>query len=140
MNHTRLESIFHKKYVPPMQAHKSWHTHASHVHTHNTMYAHVYTYTHCRRKCHLAKFCYDRLNTLNFTNKFVWVRKGANPMDPMRYGYQNSLLFYLMYVWALTWREGIGALMVDAFVLDGYYFGYITFKKVWWEDHHGLEI
>jgi len=33
---------------------------------------------------HLAKFCYDRLNDLNFANKFVWVRKDANPHGPNR--------------------------------------------------------
>ena len=92
----RLEFMFHKKHAPPMHAQKPWHTHASHIHTHNTMYAHVYTCTHCGRKGHLTKFCYDRLNTSNFVNKFVWVRKGANPMDSKVYGYQNSPLFYLM--------------------------------------------
>ena len=47
--------------------------------THETMYAYVYTCTYCGRKGHLAKFCYDRINNSNFANKFVWVRKGANP-------------------------------------------------------------
>ena len=79
-----------------MYAHKPWHTHASHVHTHDTIYAHVYTCTHWGRKGHLAKFCYDKLNTSNFANKFVWIRKGANPHKPKRYGYQNPPLFYLM--------------------------------------------
>jgi len=37
----------------------------------DTMYAHVYTCTHCGRKGHLAKFCYDKINILNFTKKFV---------------------------------------------------------------------
>ena len=62
-----------------MHAHHSRHTHASHVHTHDTMYASVYTYTHCGRKGHLAKFYYDRINVSNFTNKHVWVRKCDNP-------------------------------------------------------------
>ena len=61
-----------------MQAHKSQYTHASHLHTHDTMYAHLYTCTHCGRTGHLAKFYYDRIHNLNFANKFVWVRKGAN--------------------------------------------------------------
>ena len=30
----------------------------------------------------LAKFCYDRIHDLNFANRFVWVRKGANPHGP----------------------------------------------------------
>ena len=87
--------MFLKKQVPPMHAHHIRHTHAPHVHTHNTMYAHVYTCTHCGRKGHLAKFCYDRIHDSNFINKFVWVRKGANPHGPKRDGYQNPLLFYL---------------------------------------------
>jgi len=28
---------------------------------------------------HLVKFCYDRLNTLNFASKNISVRKSANP-------------------------------------------------------------
>jgi len=79
MNHTWLESMFRKKQVPFMYAHKPRHTHASHAHTHDTMYAHVYTSTHCGRKDHLAKFCFDRINDSKFANRFVWVRKGANP-------------------------------------------------------------
>jgi len=84
MNHTSLESMFRKKQVSPMHAHKPRHTLASHVHAHNTMYAHVYTYTHCERKGHLGKFCFDRIHDSNFANKFVWVRKGANPHGPKR--------------------------------------------------------
>ena len=80
MNHTRLESMFHKKHAAPhMHAHKSRHTHASHAHTHDTMYAHVYTCAHCGRKGHLVKFYYDRIHDSNFTNKFIWARKVANP-------------------------------------------------------------
>ena len=84
MNHTRLEYIFRKKHAPHMHAHQSRHIHDSHIHTHDTLYANVYTCIHCNRKGHLAKFCYDRLNTLNFTGKFVWVRKGANPHGPKK--------------------------------------------------------
>ena len=96
MNYTRLESMFRKKHAPHMYAHHTWHTHAHHAHTHDSKYAHVYTCTYYGRKGHLAKFCYDRVHNVNFANKFVWVRKGANPIDPIEYGYQNSLLFYLM--------------------------------------------
>jgi len=71
MNHTRLEFMFHKKHAPHMHAHKVRHTHASDIHTHNTMYTHVYTCTHCVRKGHLVKFCYDRVHNLNFANKFI---------------------------------------------------------------------
>ena len=99
--------------------------------THNTMYAHVYTCTHYGRTGHLAKFCYD--STLNFANRFVWVRKGANPMDPMEYGYQNSLLFYLMQVWALTWRESNGALRWMRSKLHEDYLDASLSREVWWK-------
>ena len=76
--------MFRKKQVPSLHAHKSRHTHASHVHVHNTMHAHVYTCTHCGRKGHLARFCYDRVHNENFANRFIWVRKGANPYGPKK--------------------------------------------------------
>ena len=79
MIRTRLGSIFHKKHAPHIHAHKSRHTHASHVHTHDTIHAHVYTCTHCGHTGHLGKFCFDKINDSNFANKFIWVRKGANP-------------------------------------------------------------
>ena len=79
-----VESMFRKKQVPNVHAHKSWHTHAPHVPTHNTMYARVYTCTHCGRKGHLVKFYYDRIHDSNFANKFVWVRKGAKSHGPKR--------------------------------------------------------
>ena len=91
MNHTRLEFMFRKKQVPNMHAHKPRHTHAHHVHTHN-MYAHVYTCTHCGRKGHLAKFCYDRIHDANLVNRFVWVRKGTNPHGPKRVWVPKSAL------------------------------------------------
>jgi len=71
MDHKKLESMFRKKYTPHVHAHHSRHTHASHVHTHDTVYGPVYTCTHCGRKGHLAKFCYDRLHNSNFANKFI---------------------------------------------------------------------
>ena len=40
--------------------------------------------TRCGRKGHLAKFYFDRINDSNFANRFVWVRKGANPHGPNR--------------------------------------------------------
>ena len=55
-----------------MHAHHSRHTHAHYVHTYDTMYAHVYTCTHCGRTGHLA-------HNSKFANKFVWVRKGTYP-------------------------------------------------------------
>ena len=70
--------MFQKKHASHMHAHPSRHTHASNVHTHDTIYANVYTCTHCERTDHLTKFCYDKLNISNFVSKYVWVGKGAN--------------------------------------------------------------
>ena len=67
-----------------MHAHNSRHTHASHVHIHDAMYARVYTSIHCDRKGHLAIFCYDRLNALNFACKNVWVRRDVNSGGPKK--------------------------------------------------------
>jgi len=83
MNHTRLESLVRKKQVPTMHAHPTRHTHAHHGHNHN-MYAHVYTCTHCGRKGHLARFCYDRLHVENLATNLVWVRRDTNPRGPTR--------------------------------------------------------
>ena len=69
----KLKSMFRKKQVSHMHAHKTRHTHAHHAHTHDSKYAHMYTCIHCERKCHLA-------------NKFVWVRKGLTLMDQEEYG------------------------------------------------------
>ena len=69
LDHKKLESMFRKKHAPHIHAHKSRHIHASHVHTHDTLHANVYTCTHCGRKSHLAKFCYDRLHDVNLANK-----------------------------------------------------------------------
>ena len=84
MNYTRLEFMFQKKHAQPMHAHHTRHTHAYHTHTNDSMYAHVYTCTHCGRKGHLAKFYYDRINDSNFANKFICVRNGTNPHEPNR--------------------------------------------------------
>ena len=29
-------------------------------------------------------FCYDRIHNSKFANKFVWVKKGANPHGPKK--------------------------------------------------------
>ena len=79
-----------------MHAHKPRHTHAFHAHTHDTRYAHVYTCTHCGRKGHLAKFALIELMIQILQIDLFGLRKVLNPMDPIEYGYQNSLLFYLM--------------------------------------------
>jgi len=63
--------MFRKKHIPHMHAHTSRHIHAHHTHIHDSLYDNVYTCTHYGRMSHLAKFYYDRLNTLNFTSKNV---------------------------------------------------------------------
>ena len=82
MDHKKLESMFRKKHAPRVHVHHTRHTHASHDHTHD---AHVYTCTHCGRRGHLAKFCFDRLHTNeNLAKKFVWVKEKTNPHGPKR--------------------------------------------------------
>ena len=44
------------------------------------------------------------------------------PKDPKENRYENTHLLFLMYVRALTKRERDGALMVDAYGLDGHTF------------------
>jgi len=86
-NHTRLESLFQKKQVPHTHAH-SHHAHAydaHHAHTPTHKYAKVYICTHCGRKGHLRKFCYERLNVLIFDkNKNAWVPYKTNPIGPKK--------------------------------------------------------
>ena len=48
------------------------------------MYDRVYICTHCSRTGHLAKFCYDRINAINFVSKKVWVRRGVNSKGPKK--------------------------------------------------------
>ena len=68
-----------------MHAHLTWHTNAQHAHTRTShMYARVHTYTHCGHKSHLIKFCFDRLNSLNFANKNIWVPNVTNLRGPKK--------------------------------------------------------
>ena len=65
-------------------------THSTHMHTLHIMITLilmcivVYKCTYCSRKCHLAKFCYDKTNAINFASKNVWVPNHANPHGPKR--------------------------------------------------------
>ena len=81
---TRLEFMFHKKHALHMHAHKTRHAHAHHAHTHDSIYVSVYICSHCGRKGYFVKFCCDKINDLNFANKFIWVRKDANPHEPKK--------------------------------------------------------
>ena len=85
-NHKKLESLFSKKQTPHIHAH---HHHAyahfaRHDHPHTHVHSRVYTCTHCDRKGHLAKFCYDKLHHFNFANKNCWVPYKANPKGPKK--------------------------------------------------------
>ena len=55
------------------------------------MHPRVYKCTHCGRKGHLAKFCYVKINAMNFANKNVWVPLDANPRGPKRKWVPKSL-------------------------------------------------
>ena len=86
-NHNRLETLFQKKQAPHVHAHHPRHTYAHfahHDHTHSHVHRRVYKCTHCSRKGHLARFCFDRLNHTNFANKDVWVPYNANPHGPKK--------------------------------------------------------
>ena len=48
------------------------------------MHARVYKCTHCGRKGHLTKFCFDKTNYINFASKNIWVLYVANPCGPKR--------------------------------------------------------
>ena len=80
--------MFSKKQTPHIHAH---HNHAfayvaQHDHTPTHKHTKVYVCTHCGRKGHLAKFCYDNINSLNFANyKNVWVPYNkTNPKGPKK--------------------------------------------------------
>ena len=48
-------------------------------------------------KGHLAKFYFDRLNSLNFANKYVWVSNATNPHGPKKIWVPKfpPLIFYV---------------------------------------------
>ena len=48
------------------------------------MHRRVYKYTHCDRKDHLVKFCFNKLHHINFAKKNVWVPYKTNPQGPKR--------------------------------------------------------
>ena len=73
-NHSKLETLFSKKQAPHVHAHHPRNTYAyfaHHDHTHSHVHSRVYKCTHCDCKGHLAKFCYDKINSINFANKNV---------------------------------------------------------------------
>ena len=84
-NHNRLGSMFRKKQIPHVHAQTPRHKYALHAHSHTThMHARVYTCTHCNPKGHLARFWFDRLNSINFTNNNIWVSYNTNPRGPKK--------------------------------------------------------
>jgi len=84
-NHSRLEFLFLKKQTPHIHAHHPYAYVAHHDNTYTHKHSKVYKCTHCGRKGHLAKFCYDKINDLNFANnKNVWVPNKTDPQGPKR--------------------------------------------------------
>ena len=92
-NNTKLEEMFSKKHMQTPHAKHDKTSHAktphihhantshvnhvktSHVHKSHVLYAfkyeRIYKCTYCGRNGHLAKFCYDYINS---TNNLVWVQ------------------------------------------------------------------
>ena len=79
-----------------MHAHKPRHTHASHVHTHNTMCAHVSLVHIVDVRATLQNFVMIGYMIQILQITLFGLGKVLTLMDPIRYGYQKSLLFYLM--------------------------------------------
>ena len=87
--HSKLETLVQRKQAPHVHAHHPRHTYAHfayHDHTHSHVHSRVYKCTHCDRKGHLAKFYLDKINSINFANKNVWVPNNANPRGPKENG------------------------------------------------------
>ena len=92
-NHTKLESLFSKKQTPHVHAHPHHAYVEHHAHTHTHKHTKVYTCTHCGRKGHLRKFCYERLNVLIFDkNKNAWVPYKTNPRTQENMGTKTPTL------------------------------------------------
>ena len=96
LHKARLEAIFFKKNTSKKHVHAT-HAHTSksqHIHTHKHAYPHtyhpfiyrVYSCTYCDRKCHLAKFYFDRIYT---SNNHVWIKE-TNIIGPKKIWYQNQ--------------------------------------------------
>ena len=82
-NHTHHFSLSHNHPYLQAQSHAyhAIHAHAHHAYTrHAFLYAKMYTCTYCGHQGHLAKFCYNRINT---SNDHVWVRK-TNTFEPKK--------------------------------------------------------
>ena len=106
-NNTKLEEMFSKKHMHTSHAKhdktshantshvnhaKTTHAHKPHVHKPHAHYAfkygRIYKCTYCGRNGHLAKFCYDHINS---TNNLVWVRN-TNALGPKKIWVPKSSL------------------------------------------------
>ena len=76
--------MFSKKQTPHIHAqhHHAFAYVAHHDHTPTHKHTKVYTCTHCGRKGHLRKFCYDRLYHFNFA-------KNKNVKEPKNFANNN---------------------------------------------------
>ena len=99
--------MFRKKQVSHIHTHTLQHTpHVHHAHTnHIHMFARVYACTHCGHKGHLAKFYYDKINSINFANKNVWVWN-TNVLGPKKIWVSKStpILFDVGVGSHMTWE------------------------------------
>ena len=102
---------------------------ARHDHTHTHKHSKVYKCTHCGRKSHLAKFCYDKLNALNFAKKIFWVPNKTNPQGPKRKWVPKPSPCVFDVGEGSHTRERNGALMVDAHGLDGHIYKCIAIRR-----------
>ena len=117
----------------------SWSHFAHHDHTHSHVHVRVYKYTHCGSKGHLAKFCYDKVNSINFANKNVWVPYNTNPRGPKRKWVPKSppFVFNVGVSSHMTWEDWcLGSGCMSYMVIQNWC---TAIKEVWWEDHHVLE-
>ena len=96
--HNKLEFMFHKKQVPHIHTHTSWHTsHVHHAHIHHThMYARVYTCTHCGSKAILQNFILIDYILQILKIKMFGFLLLLTLMDSKRCEYQNSHHLFLM--------------------------------------------
>ena len=74
-----------------MHTHHTRHTHASHVHTHDTRYAHMYTFVHIVD----VRATLQNFITIGYMMQilqiiFFGLGNVLTPMDPIEYGYQHS--------------------------------------------------
>ena len=96
MDHKKLESIFRKKHAPHVHVHIRG-IHMLLMFTHMTLGMLMFTLVHIvDERASLQNFALIKLMTQILQINLFGLGKVLTPMDPIRYGYQKPLLFYLM--------------------------------------------